>query len=106
MSIDRDSVHFRILERLCAMPRAVRGISGAMLERHFDAPWAVEELAAAGLIQARGWANGPGSVWVPTEAGEALYRELAAGERARPPFQPVRSPVGSDPHPRRSPDQR
>ena len=32
MSIERDSVHFRILERLCAMAKPVRGISGAMLE--------------------------------------------------------------------------
>ena len=46
MTIERDSVHFRILERLCAMPKPVRGISGAMLERHFGAPAAVEELAS------------------------------------------------------------
>ena len=92
MSIERDSVHFRILERLCAMPKPVRGISGAMLERHFGAPAAVEELAGLGLIQARGWANGPGMIWIPTAAGEALYHELADGGREPPPFQPVRTP--------------
>lgn len=77
MMIERDSVHFQILERLCSMPKAVRGISGAMLDRHFHADWAVEELSGAGLIVERGWADGPGTVWVPTAAGEALYRELA-----------------------------
>jgi hypothetical protein len=77
MMIERNSVHFQILERLCTMPRAVRGISGAMLDRHFHADWAVEELAGAGLIAERGWNDGPGAVWVPTAAGEALYRELA-----------------------------
>jgi hypothetical protein len=88
MMIERDSVHFQILERLCSMPRAVRGISGAMLDRHFHADWAVEDLSGAGLITERGWADGPGTVWVPTAAGEALYRALTQqaqedGERAR-----------------------
>lgn len=77
MMIERDSVHFRILERMCSMPKAVRGISSAMLDRHFHADWAVEELAGAGLIAERGWADGPGMIWVPTAAGEALWRELA-----------------------------
>jgi hypothetical protein len=77
MMIERDSVHFQILERLCSMPKAVRGISGAMLDRHFQADWAVEELSGAGLIAERGWADGPGKVWVPTAAGEALFRELS-----------------------------
>ena len=86
MTIARDSVHFRILERLCAMPRPVRGIAGGMLERHFGAPEAVEELARQGLIQGRGWANGPGMIWVPTAEGEAVYRRLVDGgcERAAP----------------------
>jgi hypothetical protein len=106
MSIERDSVHYRILERLCAMPRAVRGISGAMLERHFGSGPAVEELAAAGLIAMRGWANGPGAVWIPTAAGEALYRELTDGAREPPPFQPVRTPASADRRRRRPPDQR
>jgi hypothetical protein len=77
MMIERDSVHFQILERLCAMPKAVRGISGAMLDRRFNALWAVDELAAAGLIAERGWADGPGTVWVPTTAGETIYQELS-----------------------------
>jgi hypothetical protein len=94
MSIERDSPHFRILERLCAMPKPVRGISGAMLERHFEAGWAVEELAAAGLIAARGWANGPGAVWIPTATGEALWRELSEGGREPPTLEPVRTPAG------------
>jgi hypothetical protein len=94
MTIERDSVHFRILERLCVMPKPVRGISGAMLERHFGAPAAVEELASLGLIQARGWANGPGMIWIPTAAGEALYETLA--DRAeRPPLQPLRTPAAA-----------
>jgi hypothetical protein len=76
MMIERDSVHFKILERLCSMPKAVRGSSATMLDRHFHADWAVEELARAGLIEERGWADGPGAVWVPTSAGEALYHEL------------------------------
>ena len=106
MSIERDSVHFRILERLCAMPKAVRGISGAMLERHFGAGPAVEDLAAAGLIAMRGWANGPGAVWIPTAAGEALYCELVDGAREPPPFQPVKMPASAAPHRRRLSDQR
>jgi hypothetical protein len=98
MTIRRDSVHFRILERLCAMPRPVRGISSAMLDRHFDAPATVEELAAAGLIVARGWADGPGQIWIPTDDGERLYHELAAAVREPPPaFQPVKVNSGSDP---------
>ena len=94
MTIERDSVHFRILERLCTMPKPVRGISGAMLDRHFGAPDAVEELASLGLLQGRGWANGPGMIWIPTAAGEAAYRELADGARERPSFQSVKTPAG------------
>ena len=96
MAIERDSVHFHILERLCTMPKPVRGISGAMLERHFGAPGAVEELAAGGLIQTRGWANGPGMIWIPTAAGEALYETLAAG-RARWSLEPATPPPDSKP---------
>jgi hypothetical protein len=100
MNIQRDSVHFRILERLCTMPKPVRGISGGMLDRHFGAPAAVEELASLGLIQGRGWANGPGMVWIPTAEGEAVYRELADGSRKRSSLQPVKTPAGpSDPAP-------
>jgi hypothetical protein len=91
MSIERDSVHFRILARLCAMPKPVRGISGAMLERHFGAPGAVEELAGLGLIQTRGWANGPGMIWIPTAAGEALYEAIADG-RERWSIEPAAPP--------------
>ena len=106
MSIERDSVHFRILERLCAMAKPVRGISGAMLERHFDASWAVEELAGWDLIAPRGWANGPGAIWIPTAAGLALYHELSEGSREPPPFQPVRTPASPAPQPRPPTDQR
>lgn len=106
MTIERDSVHFRILERLCSMPRPVRGISGGMLERHFGVGPAVEELAADGLIAPRGWANGPGAVWIPTDKGEALYHELEGGSREPPPFQPVRTPAGSDPRRHTPPDRR
>jgi hypothetical protein len=113
MEIERDGVHFRILERLCGMPRAVRGISGAMLERHFNASWAVDELAAARLIQARGWANGPGAIWIPTEAGEAVYRRMTANggvgseTEAQPePAAPIRSAARPGRRPRRSPARR
>jgi len=113
MEIDRDGVHFRILERLCSMPPAVRGISGAMLERHFNAGWAVDELAAARLIQARGWANGPGAVWIPTEAGEAIYRRLAgtngAGSGTAAPPEPapqIKSAARPGRRPHRSPARR
>ena len=100
MTIERDSVHFRVLERLCTMPKPVRGISGAMLDRHFGASDAVEELASLGLIQGRGWANGPGMVWIPTAAGEALYHELADGSRERQSFPPVKTaPASSNPAP-------
>jgi hypothetical protein len=106
MTIQRDSVQFRILDRLCSMPRPGRGISGAMLERHFGPGAAIEELAGAGLIAPRGWANGPGAVWIPTAAGEAAYRELVDGKSEPPPFQPVRTPANSDPRRRTPPDQR
>ncbi|HET6522145.1 MAG TPA: hypothetical protein VFG47_20335 [Geminicoccaceae bacterium] len=88
MEVRRDGVHFAILEALCQMPRPVRGISAPMLERRFAAPWAVRDLAEAGLIRARGWHEGPGAIWVPTAAGEALHRRLAAEEavaRVDPP---------------------
>lgn len=85
MIVDRDSVHYQILERLCSLPPPVRGTSGAMLDREYHAPWAVDELAAAGLIRPRGWHSGPGSVWVPTEAGITLYHELAASPGPKPP---------------------
>jgi hypothetical protein len=97
MAIERDSVHFRILERLCAMPRPVRGIAGGMLERHFGAPEAVEELARLGLIRGRGWANGPGMIWVPTADGEAAYRALADGGGEASSFPPPKAPAGSSP---------
>jgi hypothetical protein len=86
MTIERDSVHFLILERLCSLPRPVRGTSGAMLERDYGAAWAVAELAVAGLIRERGWHDGPGSIWIPTPAGEALYQQLAL---APPPKAPA-----------------
>jgi hypothetical protein len=79
MLIERDSVHFRILERLCRAPKAVRGTSGTMLDRNYGAPWAVDELARAGLIAERGWHSGPGAVWVPTARGMAAFEKLAAG---------------------------
>ena len=79
MELRRDGVHFAMLEALCRMARPVRGISAAMLERRFGAPSAIRDLAEAGLIRERGWHAGPGAIWVPTAAGEELYRRLAAG---------------------------
>jgi hypothetical protein len=37
MLIERGSVHFRILERLCRAPKAMRGTSRAMLDRDYGA---------------------------------------------------------------------
>lgn len=89
MLIERGSVHFRILERLCRAPKAVRGTSGAMLDRDYNAPWAVDELARAGLITERGWHNGPGAVWLPTAEGMAAFNKLvseaAGGDTAADP---------------------
>ncbi|MDH3662220.1 MAG: hypothetical protein OEU92_19690 [Alphaproteobacteria bacterium] len=84
MHIRYDSVHFHILARLCAMPKAVRGMAPAMLQRRFGDLVAVEELAVAGFLKKRGWADGPGWVWVPTEAGEALYRSMSEAPHQSP----------------------
>ena len=48
------SVHHEILERLCAMAKPVRGIAEAMLNRSYNNPRAIQELAQAGLIRERG----------------------------------------------------
>ncbi|MGI9509186.1 MAG: hypothetical protein ACR2QJ_07550 [Geminicoccaceae bacterium] len=84
MQIRHDSVHFHILNGLCAMPRAVRGMAPAMLQRRFGDLAAVEELAAAGYLKKRGWADGPGWIWVPTEAGEALHRSMIEAPHQSP----------------------
>jgi hypothetical protein len=81
MRIRRNSVQFEILDCLCSMPKAVRGMAPAMLQRRFGDLGAVEDLAAAGLVKKRGWSDGPGWIWVPTEAGEALHREISAAPR-------------------------
>jgi len=72
------SVHHDILERLCAMPKPVRGIAEAMLNRSFQNPRAIRDLAEAGLIRERGWAHGPGGVWIPTPAGKVALAALRA----------------------------
>lgn len=77
MTIERDSVHFQILERLCAAPKPVRGTSAAMLDRDYAAPQAVQDLRERGLVQERGWHDGPGGILIPTPEGEALYAKLA-----------------------------
>ncbi len=81
MNIQNGSVHHQILERLCAMPKAVRGISAAMLQRQFGESGAIDDLVAAGLVRSRGWADGPGAVLVPTVSGEALAKELRVPHR-------------------------
>jgi len=78
MQIQRNSVHFRVLEALCTTPEAVRGITSVMLNRKFDAPQALLDLESEGLISEKGWDQGPGAVLVATEAGARLYRTLAA----------------------------
>ncbi len=105
MQIRYDSVHFRILERLCVMPKAVRGIAPAMLQRQFGDLVAVEELAAGGLLEKRGWADGPGWVWIPSEAGLALHHSMSAAPHQSPsltsndrvllPKDPVRDPAAA-----------
>ena len=72
LMVERGSTEFEILEALCEMPRPVRGMSEAMLLRAFKSARAINTLAADGLIQCRGWNDGPGGVWVPTKKGEAL----------------------------------
>ena len=47
-----------------------------------------------GLIQARGWANGPGMIWIPTAEGEAAYQALADGGE-HTAFGAARSPANS-----------
>ena len=81
MQIQRNSIHFRILEALCTTPKPVRGITAVMLNRQFDAPQVLAELESEGLISEKGWDKGPGAVLVATAAGEQLYHELSA-ERA------------------------
>jgi hypothetical protein len=77
-----NSRHHKILKRLCDMPKPVRGISDGMLNRAFSSPRSVQELALAGYIRQRGWHDGPGGVWVPTEAGEELCTKLSGPEPA------------------------
>ena len=84
MRVHHGSVHFEILERLCTMPRAVRGMAPAMLQRTFGDLQSVDELAAAGYLKKRGWADGPGWVWIPTEAGEALYHSMSDASHQGP----------------------
>lgn len=79
MQLERDSIHFAILDALCSMPRAVQGITLPMLERRFGSRRAVQDLAAMGLIRERGWHTGPGTVWIPTAEGERLHAGLANG---------------------------
>lgn len=106
MKIRHDSVQFQILDRLCRMPKAVRGIAPAMLQREFGDLAAVDRLAAKGLVKKRGWADGPGWIWVPTEAGEALHlamstaphqsRSITSGDRVILPDGQKRDPVKVD----------
>lgn len=84
MQVQPGSVHFQILDRLCRMPKAVRGMAPAMLQRQFGDLGSVDDLAAAGLLTKRGWADGPGWIWIPTEAGEALHREMSAALSQKP----------------------
>jgi len=72
-----NSRYHKILRKLCDMPKPVRGISDAMLNRAFASPRSVQELAQAGLIRQRGWHDGPGGVWVPTAEGEDLCAKLS-----------------------------
>ena len=66
-------------------PEGSGGTSGAILDRDYHAPRAVQELKAAGLIRERGWHDGPGAIFVPTAEGEALYARLADSQPRTPP---------------------
>ena len=106
MFIRHDSVQFLILDRLCRMPRAVRGMAPAMLQREFGDLAAVDKLATMGLLKRRGWADGPGWIWVPTAAGEALHIEMSTALHHSPSITPddqvllpdrqLRDPVKAD----------
>ncbi len=82
-SVTADSIHHRILMRLCRAPKATRGMSAAMLEREFKSPKAIEELAKADLIEGRDWHETldkvPTPIWVPTRKGEELCAKLCGG---------------------------
>ena len=78
--VEPGSVHHKILVQLCDAPRAVAGVSEAMLVRAFGEPRAIDELLQARLIWKRGWHDGPGGVWLPTPEGEALCERLATEE--------------------------
>ncbi len=78
MRVKADSVHHKILMRLCGAPKAVRGVSEGMLVRSYGDPRAIDELAQARLIKKRGWHDGPGGIWIPTEAGTELCEKLSA----------------------------
>ena len=49
-----------------------------MLQREFGNSAAVDDLISRGLIKQRGWADGPGSILVPTQEGETLVQSLQA----------------------------
>lgn len=89
MTIQRESVHFQILERLCSTERHLRGTSGAMLNRDYGEPRALSELAAQGLIKERGWHAGPGTIWIPTDDGIALYESIVAADGAAAEKSPM-----------------
>jgi len=118
-SLGREPISARLVAR--ALETAGAALLGRVLDQAFDGTirplaygflvyglvaLALVLLAAGGLIAPRGWANGPGAVWIPTDKGEALYHELANGSREPPPFQPVRTPANSGPRPRTPPDRR
>lgn len=76
-TVEKDSDEYKILAALCRLPRPVRSMSEAMLLRRFKSSRPIQALEAKGLIRRRGWSDGPGSVWVPTEDGEAIVQEAA-----------------------------
>jgi hypothetical protein len=85
LDIEAGSIHHKILDRLCAAPKAVRGISEGMLIRIFGEPRALDELAQAKLIHRRGWHDGPGEIWLPTAEGETVCDALSAAEKNEVP---------------------
>lgn len=82
MQVHWGSLEHQVLEMLCGMPLAVRGMSDVMLDR--AAPGAariLHDMAADGLLKSRGWCEGPGLIWVPTAAGEAALGSMATEGR-------------------------
>lgn len=83
MQILWGSLEHQVLELLFEFPAPVRGMSEVMIDR--AAPGAgrmLDEMAEAGLVASRGWCEGPGAIWVPTEEGATALAAVSNGDAA------------------------